>query len=132
MSIVDRRALSRCCALFGGLCWICAAVVVLAAFLLISRLAAVPGIGSDTIAAGAASSVMAATTDLAGDSMKAFAIAVAAFGTLAVGSIVAGLGLATGRRVLLAGGRSPLLTAGLVSCTTYLAAVSGLLVHSIV
>lgn len=132
MSVVDRRALSWCCALFGGLCWSCAAVVVLAAVLLLGRLAAVPAVGGDTLAAGAASTAMAATTNLAGDSMKAFAIAAAAFGILAVGSVVAGLGLATGRRVLLAGGQGPLLIAGLLSCTAYLAAVGGLLVRTIV
>ena len=132
MSTVDQRALSKCCALFGGLCWIFAAIVVLAAFILLGQLAAVPGVGGDTLAAGAAPTAMAATTDLAGNTLSAFAIALAAFGILAVGSVVAGIGLATGRRVLCAGDPSPLLIAGLVSCTAYLAAVGGLLIRTIV
>jgi hypothetical protein len=132
MSVVDRLALSRCCALFGGLCWACAAVMVLAASIMLGRLAAVPGVGTDTLATGPGTTAIVATTQLAGDSMRTFAVATAAFGILAVGSIVACLGLATGRRVLLAGGRSPLLTAGLISSTAYLAAIGGLLLRGVV
>jgi len=132
MSVVDREALARCCALFGGLSWACAAVMVLSASIMLALLGDVPSVSMDTLAAGTAPTAMAVTTELAGDGLKAFAVAFAAFGILAVGSVVAGISLATGRRVLLAGGQSPLLQAGLISSTAYLAAIGGLLVRSIV
>jgi hypothetical protein len=131
MSVVDRLTLSRCCALFGGLSWACAAVMVIATSIILGCLASVPGVGTDTLAAGVAPTAMAATTDIAGHSIKTFAVATAAFGILAVGSVVAGLGLVMGRRVLQAGGKSSLLTAGLVSSTAYLAAVGGVFIRAV-
>jgi len=131
MSVVDRVALSRCCALFGGLSWACAAIMVLAASIMLGHIAAVPEVSVDTLAAGGAPAAMAVTAALADDSLRTFAVALAAFGILAVGSIVAGIGLATGRRVLLAGGPDPLVSLGLISSTAYLAAIGGLLVRTL-
>ena len=51
MSLVDRDALARCCALLGSLSWLLAILSIAAAALVLGEVATIPGVSSDTVAA---------------------------------------------------------------------------------
>ncbi len=132
MSLVDRDALARCCALLGSLSWLLAILSIAAAALVLGEVAAIPGISSDTIAAANQAAAQAWESDIASNMLRMFTIAVAAFITLAIAPLAAALALTTGRRAWRAGCRRGSLACGLAAACCYLMLAGGFVVRAVI
>lgn len=123
-------ALARLSALFGTLAWIIPAGLGGLAVWIGSTMPELPAIHADTIHAASHSSVsLAASAHVTSPLLGTVAVALVAFGALSLGTPLAGLSLALGRRARLAGAQGLMLTGGLATATAWFV-VLGLLVLS--
>jgi len=131
MSLVDRDALARCCALLGSLSWLLAILSVAAAAMVLGEVAAIPSISGDTVAAADQAAAQAWESDIASNMIRMFTIAAAAFVSLAIAPVAAALVLTTGRQAWRAGCRRGSLACGFTAACCYLALTAGFVLRAV-
>lgn len=132
MTNADRPALIRCTLFLSGLAWILPACVLGLAMWVIHDLSGVDPFASSATSSGYATMELGLSSIFKGHTLVAFSLALCVFAVFALGSLLAVLGMLTGRQAIRVGGATAPALVGVISAGLYLATLAGLVVGAAV
>ena len=132
MTTADRSALIRCTLFLSSLAWILPTCVLGLALWIVRDLSNVEPLASNAAAVGGATIELGLSSLFKGNALMAFALALGVFAVFALGSVLAVLGMLTGRQAIRLGGATIPALAGVLTAGLYLATLAGLVVGAAV
>ena len=131
MTTADRSCLVRCTLWLSSLAWILPACVLGLSAWLVHDLTGINPLASPVSEFGDSSFELGLASLFHGHSLAAFSMALAVFAIFAVGSLLAVLGVLTGRQAVRVGGLTAPVLVGILTAGLYLATVAGILGASV-